>query len=85
LLRGAAECSAAGQTRCTTQIAQLRNLPKFPVIQRQRRRLRPAALLCVPLVSLVTKAPDAALVQSIFACCDRKVEVTVKDHIGSEG
>ena len=41
-------------------------------------------LVTVPLVSLVTKAPDKAAVEHIFACCRRKVEVTVKYHIGSE-
>ena len=43
-----------------------------------------AGLVLVPLVSLITKAPGEALVQSVFACYDRKVVVTVRDSIGDE-
>ena len=41
-----------------------------------------AGLIIVPLVSLVTPKPDAALVADVFRCYDRKVLVSVKDSIG---
>lgn len=41
-----------------------------------------AGLLIVPLVSLLTPAPDAALVEQVFSCYERKVLVSVKDSIG---
>ena len=40
-----------------------------------------AGMVIVPLVSLVTKAPDNDLVKHIFACYERKVTVSVKDSI----
>ena len=43
-----------------------------------------AGLIIVPIVSLVTKAPDKKLVDDIFACYDRKVITTVRDSIGDE-
>ena len=43
-----------------------------------------AGLIIVPLVSIVTAAPDKALVDDIFACYDRKVITTVRDSIGEE-
>ena len=41
-------------------------------------------LILVPLVSLLTKAPDKQLVDHIFSCYDRKVLVSVKDSIETE-
>ncbi len=38
-------------------------------------------MVIVPVVSLITPKPDAAKVDSIFACYSRKVTVTVKDSI----
>ena len=43
-----------------------------------------AGLVLVPLISLITKAPDKALVSDIFASYQRKVVVTAKDSIGTE-
>ncbi|MBQ4340010.1 MAG: sodium:solute symporter, partial [Firmicutes bacterium] len=43
-----------------------------------------AGLVIVPVVSLLTKAPDAALVDDIFSCYNKKVIVTAKDSIGEE-
>jgi len=43
-----------------------------------------AGLILVPLVSVVTKAPDKALVSDIFASYERKVVVTAKDSIETE-
>ena len=43
-----------------------------------------AGLILVPLVSLVTKAPDKALVDDIFASYERKVVVTAKESIETE-
>ena len=43
-----------------------------------------AGLVLVPFVSAFTKAPDRQLVDSIFACYDRKVVVTVRDSIGED-
>ena len=37
-----------------------------------------AGLILVPIVSFVTKAPDAALVDSCFACYEEKVLVSAK-------
>ena len=39
-------------------------------------------LLIVPLVSLLTKAPDRAQVDGIFRCYDEKTTVPVKDSLG---
>jgi SSS family solute:Na+ symporter len=41
-------------------------------------------LILVPLVSLLTKAPDRQLVDNIFSCYDRKVTVLAKDSIETE-
>ena len=43
-----------------------------------------AGLVLVPLVSLVSKAPDKKLVDGIFSCYERKVTVTAKDSIETE-
>lgn len=43
-----------------------------------------AGLIIVPVVSLLTKKPDKALVDEVFSCYDRKVEVTAKDSIGNQ-
>ena len=43
-----------------------------------------AGLVLVPVVSLITKAPDRKLVDEIFSCYDRKVIVTARDAIGEE-
>ena len=39
-------------------------------------------LVLVPVVSLLTKAPEKASVERIFACYDKTVTVSVKDSIG---
>ena len=39
-------------------------------------------LLIVPLVSLLTKAPDRAQVDGIFRCYDEKTTVPVKESLG---
>jgi len=36
----------------------------------------------VPVVSIFTPKPDAALIDDVFSCYDRKVLVSVKDSIG---
>ncbi|MCR5150427.1 MAG: sodium:solute symporter family protein [Clostridiales bacterium] len=41
-----------------------------------------AGMVIVPLISLITKAPDKERIDSIFACYDKKVLVSVKDSIG---
>ncbi len=43
-----------------------------------------AGLVIVPIVSLVTPAPNRANVDAIFACYDRKVTVRAKDSIETE-
>ena len=43
-----------------------------------------AGLVLVPLVSLISKAPDKAEVEQIFSCYNRKVVVTAKDSIETE-
>ena len=43
-----------------------------------------AGLVIVPVVSLVTKAPDKKKVDEIFSCYDRKVVVKAKDAIETE-
>lgn len=43
-----------------------------------------AGLVLVPLVSLFTRRQDAARIEAIFACYDRKVLVSAKDSIGRE-
>ena len=42
-----------------------------------------ASLVIVPLVSLFTKAPDRAHLDSVFSCYDRAVTVTARDSIGN--
>ena len=37
-----------------------------------------AGLILVPIISFITKAPDAALVDSCFACYEEKVLVSAK-------
>ena len=41
-----------------------------------------AGLILVPVVSIFTPKPDAALIDDVFSCYDRKVLVSVKDSIG---
>ena len=41
-----------------------------------------AGLVIVPVVSVVTKAPDEKALKKIFSCYDKKVTVSVKDSIG---
>ena len=41
-----------------------------------------AGLIIVPLVSLITKAPEKAVVDNCFACYDETVTVKVKDDLG---
>ena len=43
-----------------------------------------AGMVIVPLISLITPAPDRNKVEKIFACYDRTVVVRAKDSIGSE-
>ena len=43
-----------------------------------------AGLVLVPVVSLMTKAPEKAKVDQVFSCYDRKVVVSVRDSIGDE-
>ena len=43
-----------------------------------------AGLVLVPLVSLISKAPEKAFVDHIFTCYDRKVTVTVKESIETD-
>ena len=43
-----------------------------------------AGLVIVPVVSLISKAPDKKLVDEIFSCYDRKVVVKAKDSIETE-
>ncbi len=44
-----------------------------------------AGLVIVPVVSVLTRRPDTALVEQVFSCYSRKVEVTAKDSIGNQG
>jgi len=44
-----------------------------------------AGMIIVPVISLITPAPDRAKVDAIFKCYDRLVTVRAKDSIGSEG
>lgn len=41
-----------------------------------------AGLVIVPVVSLVTKAPEKKTLEDIFSCYEKKVTVSVKDSIG---
>ena len=43
-----------------------------------------AGMVIVPLVSLITGAPDRQRVENIFSCYDRKVTVRAKDSIETE-
>ena len=43
-----------------------------------------AGLIIVPLISLISKAPDKDTVDRIFSCYERKVIVTAKDSIETE-
>ena len=43
-----------------------------------------AGMVITPVVSLLTKKPDTALIQQVFACYDKTVVVTVKDSIGDQ-
>jgi SSS family solute:Na+ symporter len=42
-----------------------------------------AGLIIVPVVSVLTKAPDKALVDNCFSCYDETVTVKVRDDLGS--
>ena len=44
-----------------------------------------AGLVIVPVVSLLTRAPDDGRVAEIFSCYEQTVTVTVKDSIGRSG
>ena len=43
-----------------------------------------AGMVIVPLVSLLSKAPDKKTVDQIFSCYDRKVVVRARDSIEAE-
>ena len=43
-----------------------------------------AGLIIVPVVSLITKAPDTKELEDIFSCYEKTVTVTVKDSIGDQ-
>jgi SSS family solute:Na+ symporter len=43
-----------------------------------------ADLVLVPLVSLVTRAPDRAFVENVFSCYEKKVVVRAEEAIGDE-
>ena len=43
-----------------------------------------AGLVIVPIVSLITKAPDKDYLEQVFQAYDRKVLVSVKDYISDE-
>ena len=43
-----------------------------------------AGRIIVPLISLISKAPDKDTVDRIFTCYERKVIVTAKDSIETE-
>ena len=43
-----------------------------------------AGLVLVPVVSLVTRAPEKKRLDDIFSCYERRVTVTVKDSIGEQ-
>ena len=42
-----------------------------------------AGLVIVPVVSLVTRPPEAKLTEEVFSCYERTITVTVKDSIGN--
>jgi len=43
-----------------------------------------AGMVITPVVSLITKKPDQALVDQVFSCYSKTVVVTVKDSIGNQ-
>jgi Na+(H+)/acetate symporter ActP len=43
-----------------------------------------AGLVIVPVVSLVTKAPDKASLDNSFSCYEETVSVKVKDDLGNK-
>ena len=43
-----------------------------------------AGLVIVPVVSLITKAPEKEYVDGVFSCYERKVTVRAKDSIETE-
>ena len=43
-----------------------------------------AGILIVPIVSLLTRKPDQALINLVFSCYEKTVVVTVKDSIGDK-
>ncbi|MCQ2577845.1 MAG: sodium:solute symporter [Treponema sp.] len=59
--------------------------PKFPVIMQSPINCgviaMVAGLVIVPIVSLFTRKPDAALVEETFACYEKKVPVTQKTSL----
>ena len=40
--------------------------------------------MIVPVVSVLTKAPDKKKLEQIFSCYEKKVTVSVKDSIGDQ-
>jgi SSS family solute:Na+ symporter len=42
-----------------------------------------AGLVIVPAVSIITKAPDKAVLTDIFSCYEETVSVKVRDDLGS--
>jgi Na+(H+)/acetate symporter ActP len=42
-----------------------------------------AGLVIVPVVSMITKAPDKASVENCFSCYEETVTVKVRDDLGS--
>nr|AGS51565.1 hypothetical protein [uncultured bacterium contig00004] len=41
-----------------------------------------AGLVIVPVVSMITKAPEKSVVDNSFACYEETVSVKVKDDLG---
>ena len=41
-----------------------------------------AGLVIVPVVSLLTKAPEEKYIEQVFSCYDKKVVVSAKEAIG---
>jgi SSS family solute:Na+ symporter len=60
--------------------------PSFPVILQSPINAGAftmlAGLIIVPLVSVITKAPDKALVENCFSCYEETISVKVKDDLG---
>jgi SSS family solute:Na+ symporter len=42
-----------------------------------------AGLVIVPLVSMITKAPEKSVIDNSFACYDETVSVKMKDDLGN--